>query len=125
MSNVIGKPLIQNIIFSFCMWIFLVISFVGSLKYGFLKEEWNDIIYFLQLGADGGIAVFGYLAYKKREKGSIKIFYLLIFLSLIPGLFANEIYNILINLVKIDRTGNEYLYWTVAYTFFLSIQIYA
>ncbi|MEO8402297.1 MAG: HAMP domain-containing sensor histidine kinase [Gammaproteobacteria bacterium] len=125
MSNLIGKSSIQNLVFSLCIWGLLVISFVTSLKYGFFKKEWNEIIYFLQLGADGCITVFGYLSYKKRAKDSAKIFYFLIFLSLIPGLFANEIYNILINILQITRGKNESLYWSVAYTFFLSIQIYA
>ncbi|GEM_PF-4293022 len=117
--------IVRTPLFWFLAWGVLVGTYIISLQYGLFVPAWDSIIYLLQMIADICIGLFGYLAFKTKSEKVAKIFYLLIFLSLIPGLFANEIYNVLINIIKLDRYGESSLYWTIGYTLFLLIQSYA
>ena len=52
--------------------------------------------------------------------------YLLILISIFPGLVSTEMYNILINIIKIkDISSSVNQFWTLPYSFFLIIQILA
>src|SRR3990167_8321903 len=106
-QTVISLSVLRNPIFWFSAWGMLVSAYVISLQYGLFLQEWDSVVYVLQLAADICIGTFGYLAFRTRSERVAKKFYLLIFLSLIPGLFANEIYNILINVMQINRYGGS------------------
>ncbi|HSW68541.1 MAG TPA: HAMP domain-containing sensor histidine kinase [Gammaproteobacteria bacterium] len=121
---------IRNSVKSYTFWLFLwialVISYAISTRYGFKEEHWDKIICFFQLAIDVCLGLFGYLAYKSKTDLIIKRFYCLIFISIIPGLFANEVYNVLINIVGLKVISNKIsLSWTIAYAAFLCMQITA
>lgn len=121
-----GGSILKNIYFWSAAWLCLAVSYVLSIQYNFYSKEWNSAIYTMQLAADACIGLFGYLSYRSRINSIERKFYLLIFLSLIPGLFANEVYNILINFIGIKNiTSNINKYWAIAYTVFLLIQIFS
>ena len=117
-----SKFILKHLAFWLIAWGVSVCAYVFSLQNGLMLKGWDYLVYLLQLNADIAIGVLGYLAYKAKAKKTEKIFYLLVFASIIPGLFANEIYNLLINIIDISRTENKSLYWSFAYTLFLLIQ---
>lgn len=103
------------------IWLIVIIGYSFSLN----TIKWEYIIYFLQLTLDLIIGVFGYFAYKNRVPGKNKLFYFYIFISLIPGLFSNEVYNLLFNIIGLkevtDKINNIRMY---GYTIFLAIQLW-
>lgn len=120
------KSSLKNYNFWVLAWVVLVVSYAASMHYGINEKNWDNLTYFLQLAVDICIAVFGYLAYKSKSDLVSNRFYFLIFLSVIPGLFANEVYNVLVNIVGLKEINhNVNISWVIAYTAFLLIQIFA
>jgi signal transduction histidine kinase len=116
----------SNIYFWCAGWLCLLILYVLSIKYDFYNAYWDHIIYLVQLIADILIGLLSYLCFKSKDEKTTKTFYLLVFASLIPGLFANEMYNIIINILGVmNITQSINNFWVIAYGFFLSIQIFA
>lgn len=108
------------------LWVLLVVSYAASMRYGFSEKSWDKAICLLQIAIDICLGVFSYLAYKNKSCLIIKRFYLLVFLSMIPGLYANEVYNVLINIVGLKVITNRIsASWTIAYAVFLAIQVLA
>src|SRR5437899_9133187 len=93
------KNSVKSYTFWLLLWLLLVISYAASMRYGFNEKYWDGVICVLQLSVDICIGLFSYLAYKNKTNLIERRFYFLIFLSIIPGLFANEVYNVLINIV--------------------------
>lgn len=106
-------------------WGLLVCAYVWSLQRGVYLKSWDHLIFLIQLVCDLTIGIMGFLAYRLREDIIDRKFYLLFFISIIPGLFANEIYNILINIIDISRTMDVSMYWSSGYFVFLVIQFAA
>jgi len=126
LNHYLAKKCISSFGFWFSIWAILVIAYPLSTHYGFKEFWWDKIICFLQLAIDSCLATFSYLAYKSKSDLVIKRFYLLIALSMIPGLFANEIYNVLINIIGVKAVNkNVSISWTIAYATFLGMQISA
>lgn len=120
------KSSIESLVFWVAAWIGFVTVYSLSVKYAFHIKEWDYLIYIVQLIADVMIGLCGYYAYQSRKEKQSRYFYFLIFLSVIPGLFANESYNLLINIFGIKHiTSQISLFWVVGYSAFLLIQIYA
>ncbi len=120
------KNSVKSYTFWLLLWLLLVVTYAASMRYGFNEKYWDSVICVLQLSVDTCIGLFSYLAYKNKTNLIEKRFYFLIFLSIIPGLFANEVYNVLINIVGLKVINNGInVSWTVAYTAFLSIQVVA
>ena len=118
MDRIIKNPAVW-----FVAWIGLVYAYIYSIQNDLFTSQWNDVIFIVQLSADVLIGVFGFLAYRSRIEKGARFFYLLLFLSIIPGLFANEIYNILIYIIGIPRKADTTYYWSFAYTIFLTLQM--
>ncbi len=120
------KNSFKNYNFWVFLWGVLVLSYAASIHYGANAKYWDNVIYCIQLSVDIYIGIFSYLAYQSKSKLIMGNFYLFIFLSIIPGLFANEVYNVLINILGYKKINNGInLSWTIAYSVFLSIQIFA
>jgi signal transduction histidine kinase len=127
MKKVISmKSVCKSIYFWIVIWLCLVASYVMSIRNGFHVEAWDSVIYLIQMAADICIGLFSYLTFRNNSELIARRFYFLVFLSLIPGLFANEMYNVIINIIGVkDITSDINKLWVVAYTLFLSIQILA
>jgi len=107
----------------FC-WIGFVLFYGVSIKYDFHMQQWKNVLYIAQLSADILIGYFSLVAFRNRVFVRDKKFYFFIFISLIPGLFTNEVYNLIINLSGVKNiTAGMDLYWSVSYFLFLTIQI--
>lgn len=109
----------------FVAWGILVCSYVISIQKNLNFNHWHYIIYSVQLVLDVCIGTFSFLAYKTKIEKEDKIFYLIIFLSLIPGLLTNEIYNVLFNIIKITIKMDTALYWSISYSLYLVLQMIA
>lgn len=79
----------KGIIASLAVWVCLLICYSLTLSYDFYARQFDYIVYVVQLGFDIVIFVSAYFAYKNRSLECDSIFYLLLFLSILPGLFAN------------------------------------
>ncbi|OGT43161.1 MAG: hypothetical protein A3F13_08820 [Gammaproteobacteria bacterium RIFCSPHIGHO2_12_FULL_40_19] len=117
--------LLKHPAFWLSAWGLFVFLYVISMQHDIFMQGWDYIVYFVQLIADVCIGAFAYLAYRSRVHEADKKFYLLMLISLVPGLFANEIYNLLINIIGVARNSSAGMYWIGAYTLFLSIQMLA
>lgn len=116
---------LKSIYFWVGSWSLFLAMYAISMHYDISENHWDGIVCLIQIICDVLIGLFGYLSFKLRNGSIEKQFYLGIFISLIPGLFANEIYNILINvfgITNIDASINKS--WVIAYTLFLIIQIF-
>jgi signal transduction histidine kinase len=123
---IIMKSMFKSIYFWILIWLCLVGFYVLSIRNGFSVENWNKIIYLIQMAVDICIGYFGFLCFINKRELVARRFYFLIFLSLIPGLFTNEIYNAVINIAGIRNiTVNVNRLWVISYTFFLLIQAIA
>lgn len=118
---VLKQPLVLLII----MWSMLVCFYVESLQNGRALRQWDGVIYILQLTADICIGVFSYLSYRVKTEQESRTFFFLIFISIIPGLFTNEVYNFLSNVLNITHKTYASLYWSISYTMFLVCQVVA
>lgn len=122
--NLHKNSIIKLPFFWIVVWLVLLTLNVIAFKYNFYQKEINYGISILQLIIDIAIASFGYLAYRNQIDKKSKKFYFFILISLIPGLFANEVYNVLINVIGIKEITKQIsIYWTIAYAAFLVIQI--
>ncbi|HSW68862.1 MAG TPA: HAMP domain-containing sensor histidine kinase [Gammaproteobacteria bacterium] len=117
---------LKNYSFWVLSWVLLVVIYIKSMQLGMSEKSWDGVIYSVQLMIDVCILLFSYLAYKNKSHAVLRKFYFLMFLSLIPGIFANEVYNVLINILGLKKINNGInVSWTLAYTAFLVIQIRA
>ncbi len=116
---------IKTMRFWLLCWVGFVLCYGMSIKYNFYTQQWQHVIYLTQLFVDILIGYYGLATFRNRSIPAEKKFYFIIFLSLIPGLFTNEIYNLIIILPGVSSitTGTD-LYWSISYLLFIIIQIF-
>ena len=120
------KPLLEHTNRWIVFWVGLVCSYIISIKYEFYIQEWDYVVFAVQLAMDICIITYAYSAYQNRCEKVARKFYFLIFISLIPEIITNEIYNVLINLMGTNAITKEAnVVWKIGYSAFLSIQIIA
>lgn len=120
------KPVLAHTNRWIVLWVGLVCSYITSIKYKFYIQEWDYVVFAIQLAMDTCIITYAYLAYQNRSKKIARTFYFLIFISLIPEIMTNEIYNVCVNLMGTNAITQEVnVVWKVVYSAFLSIQIIA
>ncbi len=117
---------VKRISFWLGLWFLFVIYYAASLKYGLYAKEADYVAYFVQMVADVFMGTFSTLVLLKTKDRGAKIFYFLIFVSVLPGLISTEMYNVLINIINIKNINSSInQLWTLPYSFFLIIQISA
>lgn len=111
---------------SLALWIFLSSCYAVALNQNYYVKQFDYVVYAIQLGFDILIFCLAYLVYRNRSSECDHRFYMLLFLSLLPGLLANESYNFLINILDIKHIDKQVsTFWSVTYMVFLALQIYA
>ncbi len=113
-----------NIVFWWVLWFFLLFVYALILHNNYYVAIADHAVYFIQLTADALIGIFSFLSYKQESDKKLRRFLLIVFLSICIGLFANEVYNLLFNIIGLKTTSaviNEL--WLIPYTIFLILQI--
>jgi signal transduction histidine kinase len=118
--------LFSNVKFWVFSWLFFVIYYAVSLKYNYYIDKADVVAYLVQVVADSFMIGFSWLVFANSTHKDTKLFYLLILISIIPGLISTETYNILVNIIKIENVElSTNQLWVFPYTFFLFVQLIA
>lgn len=123
MISQVSKNVFNRLEFWLVGWMILIIAY----NYSNINQlYWNKITFSIQLISDILIGLYSFLAYKAQNNSTCRFFYLLIFLSLIPGLACNELYNFL-NYVFVGTSFSSSIQalYINFYTIFLLIEICA
>jgi signal transduction histidine kinase len=118
------KLMLKGMPFVVILWFSFAAYYALAIKYNFYPELADYFACLVQVIADLFMAFFSILVIISAKNLDNKRFYLLLAVSILPGLISTETYNVLVNIVKIQHVNsfmNEI--WIFPYTFFLIFQI--
>lgn len=109
---------------SISVWLIFTVYYALSLKYNFFTNLTDYIVYLVQMVADLCMALFSILAIIVMSQRETRNFFILLAVSILPGLISTETYNVLVHLIKIQHINSfTSELWIFPYTFFLAMQI--
>lgn len=114
----------RSIYFWLFIWLGLFGVYLCLLHVNLHSVVANHIAYYSQEFTDIAIGISCFIAYKVAIQKDVKLFLRWVFISMIIGLYSNEMYNLIFHFIKIKTTSPLLnLIWLVPYTIFLVIQI--
>ena len=117
---------IQSIYFWLIAWIVLFSTYFALLHMGGMSAISNAIAYYSQILADVTVGLCCFFAYRSALEPGTKRFLKLTLISVLIGLYADEMYNFIFHFLPIHPSGRTAdLIWILPYTLFLVIQIFA
>lgn len=108
------------------LWPLFIYEYAQLLQANQHPDLAKELVYITQIIADVLIGIISLLTYLCRKNRFEKLFFLLLFVSIIIGLISTEAYNLIINLFGLSIKGQWVDYtWMLPYTLFLFIQVIA
>lgn len=129
LSTLIKKPIEKlpgSIYFWIFVWACLFFTYSHFLNHDVNLQVANKIAYYSQIFFDISVGLTCIMAYKSAIDRTFKIFFGLFLLSVIIGLYSDEVYNFIFHFFTISTNNpNMNLLWIIPYSLFLTIQIFA
>lgn len=116
----------QSLYFWLAAWGTIFAIYFWCLYSGTFPNLANNIAYYSQIFADLGVGLSCFIAYKLAKEQRARRFLKYVFISMIVGLYSDEMYNFIFHFITIQNNNPfSNLIWLVPYTAFLLIQIIA